>query len=72
MPCTICHQPVVLVPSAAERARKYQDHPASYYTQLFTEHAECTLRKRAQDTRALMQRIREDQTILQMAEGVLR
>lgn len=34
MNCTICGKPVVLVPSAAERAKKYGDHPASYYTAL--------------------------------------
>lgn len=68
MDCAICHQPVVLVPSAMERSKRYGDHPPSYYTNLFTVHNACALRKRAQDTSALMQRIREDATILQMAE----
>lgn len=59
MNCSICHKPVVLNPSAAERAQKHGDHPASYYTALFTEHADCTLRKRSEDTQALMRRIKE-------------
>lgn len=59
MNCTICHKPIVLVPSAEERAKKYGDHPARYYTALFTEHADCTLRKRNDETLALMRRIKE-------------
>lgn len=55
--CTICSRPIRLVPSAQERADKYGTHPARYYTALFTEHADCTLRRRAQETQALMRRI---------------
>lgn len=57
--CTICRKPIVLVPSAAERAAKY-GKTAAYYTDLFTEHASCTLEKRAADTSALMRRLKEN------------
>jgi hypothetical protein len=60
MNCTICHKPIVLVPSAAERAKKDKaGNTASYYTSLFTEHSDCTLRKRQEETGALMKRIKE-------------
>ena len=55
MNCTICKQPIVLVPSAAERARKVGG-TAAYYTSLFTEHAHCTMAKRNQDAIDLMRR----------------
>lgn len=57
MNCTLCGKPVVLVPSAAERAAKdVTGKPASYYTSLFRQHADCLLAKRAADTSALMKR----------------
>ena len=56
MNCTICGKPVVLVPSAAERARKFGGAAADY-TRLFTTHAECELAKRAADTSALVARL---------------
>lgn len=57
--CSLCGKPIVLVPSAAERAAKdVTGKSAAYYTSLFTEHAQCALRKRTQDTNALMRRIR--------------
>lgn len=55
--CTICDLPIVLVPSAAERAAK-SGGTAAFYTSLFTEHARCTLHKREQDTLALMRSTR--------------
>ena len=59
MNCRICGQRIVLVPSAAERAAKdVCNNPASHYTNLFREHANCALRKRAEDTLALMRRLR--------------
>lgn len=58
MNCTICHKPIKLVPSAAERAAKYGGSP-EHYTRLFQQHNECLLRKRAEDTAELMKRIRE-------------
>lgn len=58
MNCTICGQKIVLVPSAEERSRKdTAGRPASWYTGLFTEHADCTLRRRKEDMReALLKR----------------
>ena len=55
MRCTICGKPIVLVPSAKERAEKYGGVPSDY-TKLFTTHADCALRKREQDTIALIRR----------------
>jgi hypothetical protein len=54
--CTICEKPIVLVPSAAERAKKY-GQPAAYYTALFTTHDTCALAKRAADTAELCARL---------------
>ena len=55
MNCTICNLPIVLVPSAAERAKKFGSRPADY-TALFTEHDSCAIRKRAADTSELLKR----------------
>jgi hypothetical protein len=55
MNCTICGKPIVLIPSAAERARKHGGN-ASDYTSLFTEHAQCTIDKRNRETSELIQR----------------
>jgi len=55
MKCTICGKPIVLVPSAAERAKKHGGK-ASDYTKLFTTHSECALVKRKEETLALMQK----------------
>jgi hypothetical protein len=55
MNCTICKKPIVLVPSAAERAAKdVTGKTAAYYTGLFTEHAECALRKRSEEVTLLL------------------
>jgi len=57
--CTICGKPIVLVPSAKERAAKdTTGKTAAYYTSLFTEHADCSLKKREEETSALMERLR--------------
>ncbi len=56
MNCTICGKPIILVPSAAERAEK-SGKPASYYTQLFTTHSECFIKKRNSETVKLMRKI---------------
>lgn len=45
MKCTICDKPIVLVPSAAERAKKFGGKPSDY-TKLFTEHSQCTIDRR--------------------------
>ncbi|MFN7882788.1 MAG: hypothetical protein ACK5PF_07215 [bacterium] len=58
MNCSICHKPIVLSPSAAERAAKdVTGRPASFYTGLFREHTECQLAKRQQETSDLMRRL---------------
>lgn len=45
--CTFCGEPLVLVPSAAERAAKDRaGNTAAYYTSLFTSHSDCLLRYR--------------------------
>lgn len=56
MNCTICGKPVELTPSAEERSRKY-GQPDSFYTHLFTVHAECQLEKRKLDTTSLVRRV---------------
>lgn len=57
MQCTVCKRPVVLVPSARERAARYGGTAADY-VRLFPVHAECTLRVRAAETADLCARIR--------------
>lgn len=56
MNCTICGKPVVLVPSAAERAKKYGGKPEDY-TLLFPIHADCQIAKRSRESVELMRRI---------------
>jgi hypothetical protein len=58
MKCTICGKPIVLIPSAEKRARKYGGK-ASDYTKLFTEHTQCFIDKRERETRELMARLRD-------------
>ena len=42
--CTFCGKPIVLVPSAAERAAKdVTGKTAAYYTSLFTSHSDCLM-----------------------------
>lgn len=55
MNCIICNKPIVLIPSAKERAAKYGESP-SYYTKLFTTHSECAVAKREKETVELMRR----------------
>jgi len=55
MKCTICDKPIVLMPSAIERA-KNSDKPAAYYTRLFTTHPKCAIAKREQETVELIQK----------------
>lgn len=57
--CSLCGKPIVLVPSAAERAAKdCTGKSAAYYTSLFTVHAECELERRKQQVSDLMSRRR--------------
>jgi hypothetical protein len=46
MTCITCHKPIVLVPSASERAKKFGGKPEDY-TRLFTEHSACLIERRA-------------------------
>lgn len=55
--CTICGKPIVLVPSAKERAAKFGGKPSDY-TSLFREHAQCLIEKRNQEAIELMRRNR--------------
>lgn len=44
--CKYCNKPVVLMPSAAERARRYGGVPADY-TALFPNHSACEVAARS-------------------------
>ncbi len=47
--CTICKKPIVLNPSAEERARRDPTgKSAAYYSSLFTTHSHCAIQKRTQ------------------------
>lgn len=59
MNCLLCGKPVILIPSAKERADKY-GKPASYHTNLFKTHTDCELKKRAEDTSELMYRLNKE------------
>lgn len=54
--CDLCGQPVVLVPSARERAAKYGGWPSDY-VKMFPRHAKCEVAKRTDDVRELMRRV---------------
>ena len=56
---TICHEPVILIPSATERAKRSGGKPSDY-TSLFTSHPECFVAKRSQESIDLMRRLAED------------
>jgi hypothetical protein len=55
MKCTICGQEVILVPSAAERAKKFGGSPQDY-TRLFPWHTQCILQKNSEEVSALIAR----------------
>lgn len=59
MICKICKQPVLLVPSAAERAKKYGGEPKDYEF-LFPVHFTCFIREREKETLELMRRKNSD------------
>jgi hypothetical protein len=64
MKCSICNNPIVLVPSAAERARKFGGKPSDY-TKLFTTHPECFIAKVAVDTKKLIARLADTRSLTQ-------
>ena len=51
--CTICHKPIVLTPTAKERATKFGGKPSDY-TNLFPTQSACFIAKRSADTRELL------------------
>jgi hypothetical protein len=61
MNCSICNKPIVLSPSAKERAEKHGGKPSDY-TRLFTTHADCIIKKRNQETSELIERINNAKT----------
>lgn len=56
MNCTHCNKPIILTPSATERAKKFGGKPSDY-TAMFTMHNQCQIDKRREDTSALMRKI---------------
>lgn len=56
MNCTVCGKLIKLVPSATERAKRSGGKPSDY-TKLFTEHSQCAIDKRNQDTADLIRRL---------------
>lgn len=60
MKCKLCGKPVVLVPSANERA-KSTGYPVSYFQNLFDTHSDCAIAKREADTLELMRRTNKGQ-----------
>lgn len=59
MACKYCGRPVVLTPSAAERARKFGGE-AKDYVALFPNHGTCVVKARKADTLELLRRQRND------------
>lgn len=54
--CTICNKPVILIPSASQRAKCFGRKP-EYYKNLFPNHSECIIKKRNNDTSKLIKLI---------------
>ena len=59
MNCTLCDRPVVLHPTAAQRAERYGGTPRDY-TLLFPNHADCVVRARSQGSVDLIRRLNAD------------
>lgn len=57
MNCIYCKKRIVLVPSAAQRAKKFGGTPQQYES-LFTSHPECAFKERERQTSELMKRLR--------------
>ena len=56
MNCTYCNKPVILTPSAEERAAR-SNQTAAYYESLFTSHSDCFIRARNEATLQLIRTI---------------
>lgn len=54
--CRICGEPIILKPSASERAIKYGGVPSDY-TKLFDAHSSCALKERSEQAVALIDRM---------------
>ena len=65
--CPYCKKPVVLSPSAADRARKYGGKPEDY-TGLFTAHSQCLIEERQRQVSALIEHNRNLGKILDLIE----
>lgn len=61
MNCRICNKPIVLVPSAKERAAKFGGTP-EFYTRLFTTHGTCQVAQRSLAAVETMRRCRKEMT----------
>lgn len=57
--CKLCGAPIILKPSAEERAIKYGGVPSDYI-KLFDTHTGCALKKRSEETAQLVQEINRD------------
>lgn len=53
--CRICGEPIVLKPSATERAIKYGGVPSDYI-KLFDAHSSCALKERSEQVAELVKR----------------
>ena len=61
MNCSICNKPIILIPSAQDRAKNdLNGNPPSYFISLFRTHTECLINKRNEDTIELMRRINNE------------
>jgi len=56
MNCRYCKKPIILIPSAEERAKKTGGKPSDY-TRLFTSHSQCLVEARSRDARTLLNNI---------------
>jgi len=56
--CKFCGKPIVLVPSAQERA-KSTGLPASNFTKMFQWHSECLVEYRNREASAFIKRLKE-------------
>ena len=54
--CTECGKPIILVPSANERAKNVGGKPSDYLS-IFTMHSECELKKRSNGDTELIRRL---------------
>lgn len=54
--CSYCQKPVILSPSASERAAKNGGRPADYIA-LFPNHSTCSVRARSEQSRDLMRQL---------------